>query len=363
MKFEHSKLQQLKTQLERSHTWLQQLQEEIEQPKSSQSDPRIDPSIPVKPSKKILFYREFGGLTGGHLKVWDYFNHVLHSQEYLPYIYFSPNSHWDDSNPWKQIDQEKLLSSPLKNPALIFMEGMDWEFLDPSFRERSPIPIINLIQHIRHADPDNPRYTFLKYKAIRICVSPEVETYLRESRQVNGPLYAIPCGIDPALLPQPIDYLDKDYDILIAALKEPQLGQALQHQLNPLGKRIAILTTQLSRQEYLQWINRAKMTVFLPNQKEGEGFYLPALEGMALETLVICPDCIGNRSFCLPNYNCFRPKYTMESIVNEVKQALNQTPSQIQNLLKNAKRTVKEYNLIQEQQLFLNILNNIKKIW
>jgi len=53
--------------------------------------------------------------------------------------------------------------------------------------------------------------------------------------------------------------------------------------------------------------------VFLPNQKEGEGFYLPALEGMAVGTLVIFPDCIGNRSFCLSGYNCFRPDYTTES--------------------------------------------------
>ena len=36
------------------------------------------------------------------------------------------------------------------------------------------------------------------------------------------------------------------------------------------------------------------MTLFLPNQREG--VYIPGLEGMALGTLVVCPDCVGNRS-------------------------------------------------------------------
>ena len=42
---------------------------------------------------------------------------------------------------------------------------------------------------------------------------------------------------------------------------------------------------------------RARVTVLVPNPKEG--FYLPALEAMALGTIVVCPDCVGNRSFCV----------------------------------------------------------------
>jgi glycosyltransferase involved in cell wall biosynthesis len=99
----------------------------------------------------------------------------------------------------------------------------------------------------------------------------------------------------------------------IAALKEPEVGQELKQKLETIGQKVELLTTQLSRKDYLEQLNRATITVFLPNQKEGEGFYLPALEGMAVGTLVIFPDCIGNRSFCLSGYNCFRPDYTTES--------------------------------------------------
>ena len=62
------------------------------------------------------------------------------------------------------------------------------------------------------------------------------------------------------------------------------------------------------------------MTLFLPN--ETEGFYLPALEGMALGTIVVCPDCVGNRSFCLPQVNAFRPAFHFDDMVQETETAL-----------------------------------------
>ena len=47
---------------------------------------------------------------------------------------------------------------------------------------------------------------------------------------------------------------------------------------------------------------RARVTLYLPNRLEG--FYIPALEGMALGTLVVCPDSVGNRSYCRDGENC-----------------------------------------------------------
>jgi glycosyltransferase involved in cell wall biosynthesis len=105
------------------------------------------------------------------------------------------------------------------------------------------------------------------------------------------------------------------------------------------------------------------MTVFLPNQKEGEGFYLPALEGMAVGTLVICPDCIGNPSFCLSWYNCIRPDYRVESLLNAIQQALQYPRSKIREILTQGKQTANEHNLLKERQAFLEILDNIREIW
>ena len=72
-----------------------------------------------------------------------------------------------------------------------------------------------------------------------------------------------------------------------------------------------MLTEHVPRDEFLDAMRRARVTLFLPNEEEG--FYLPALEGMALGTIVVCPDCVGNRSFCLPGVNAFRPDYRLMS--------------------------------------------------
>ncbi|WP_413166747.1 glycosyltransferase family 1 protein [Capilliphycus salinus ALCB114379] len=352
-------LQKILADLERSQSRLEQIL-------SEQRDLSPTPlKTPTNDSgKSILFYRDFRRFSGGHLKVWDYFNHVLRSPNYTPYIYFySAPTVWDSSNPWSKTDSSLILSQPLDHPDLIFLDGMDWQQLHPSERENSAIPILNLIQHIRHADPNNARYSFLKYKAIRICVSEEVKTHLIESGCVNGPLFVIPNHLETASFPKAIIPENKKIDLLIAALKEPSMGLELKQQLENRGKQVQLLTHPLPRREYLNQINQAKITIFLPNSREGEGFYLPALEGMALRTLVICPDCIGNRSFCLPGYNCFRPEYKIEKILSAIDRALQLSQSQVKQILSNAQQTVSEHSLFREQKAFLDILENIGQLW
>jgi len=353
------KLQQQRLDLQKSSDRLQQILSEMDEMKknSSQAPPT------TKKPQSILFYRDFRGLTGGHLKVWHYFNHIINSAEYIPYIYFSQKTVWDASNPWLNMDKKLRLFQPLSNPDIIFMEGTDWEILDEKYKHNSPVPIINLIQHIRHSFPDNPRYPFLQHKAIRICVSEEVKSYLEKTGRVNGPLFTIPCSIDLEKLPPALPYSQKRDEILIAALKEPDLGRQLKQQLEALGKPVKLLTSRLLRKDYLELVNRAKITIFLPNKKEGEGFYLPALEGMALGSLVICPDCIGNRSFCLPGDNCFRPEYDLNSIINAVQNALKLPPGEVKLLLANASKTASQHSLMAERETFLKVLTNVKELW
>ena len=54
------------------------------------------------------------------------------------------------------------------NPDMLFLDGRDWEKLSEEERDSSRIPILNLIQHVRHGFKDNPRYAFLRHRAIRI---------------------------------------------------------------------------------------------------------------------------------------------------------------------------------------------------
>jgi len=268
----------------------------------------------------VLFHRSYRRFTGGHLKVFDYFNHVLASGAHSPLIRFSQDSVWDDSNPWREQRARVLEPMAEFRPDVLFLDGEDWLFLEASERGYSSVPIINLIQHVRHAHPDDPRYEWLGHKAVRLCVSEEVADAIRQTQRVNGPVIVIPNGIDLNCFSAPLQDSIYEADVFIAALKQPELGSQLRERLARPDRQVHFRQWQVPRMEYLNRLRNARVTVFLPNPTEG--FYLPALEGMASGTLVVCPDCVGNRSFCRDGLNCFRPDATLESIAAAAETAL-----------------------------------------
>jgi glycosyltransferase involved in cell wall biosynthesis len=311
--------------------------------------------------RTVLFHRDFKGFGGGHLKVWHYYNHVRRHPGHIARILFSRQSVWDESNPWCACRNEVDESRSSVQADLLFLAGRDWLTLGSDERERSPIPIINLVQAVQHARPDDARYPFLKHRAIRICVSQEVAAAISETGRVNGPVFVIPNGIDLEELPRPVEVSEKDCDVLIVALKQPDLGGRLMASLKGPGWQIELLTANLPRAEFLKQIARARVTVFLP--KPAEGFYLPALEGMALGTIVVCPDCVGNRSFCRPGYNCLRPEYAFESIAVAIKTALELSPAEARQIMDRAGQTAAVHDLMREREAFLRVLENVDNLW
>lgn len=309
--------------------------------------------------RSMLFYRDFRQFGGGHLKVWDYFQHVRSSRLYAPSIYFSAETLWDESNPWRALRGTALGEWRPERADSLFVAGVDWLMLPERLRESSAAPIVNLVQGICHADPGDPRFSFLRHKAIRICVSPEVKAALEETKQVNGPMYLIPDGIDLGIVPPGAG--TRDIDVLVAGLKRPELAAEITARLSRPGLRVVTAAGLLPRPEFLGLLARARITVFLPTA--AEGFYLPALEGMALGTLVICPDCIGNRSFCLNGYNCYRPEYTLEALIQSAREALSLSPEKIDSMLADARRTARRHDILEERKRFLDLLGNIDQLW
>src|SRR5688500_17697995 len=120
--------------------------------------------------KTVLFQREFLRFQGGHLKVGQYFNHVRAAAGFEPVVRFRPDTVWDDSNPWLPVLDEALSWEDAVNPDVRFVAGRDGRWLDPRQCEESPVPVINLLQHVLHAAPDDPlaRHRFLPNKAIRM---------------------------------------------------------------------------------------------------------------------------------------------------------------------------------------------------
>jgi len=301
--------------------------------------------------KTVLFHRDFSGFTGGHLKVWDYYQHVLLSKDYKPEIYFTPESVWSN-NPWSELRGHCLTEWNPNNADVLFLAGMDWLALTEDQRLNPPAPVINFIQHVRHADRQCPLYEFLKYPALRICVSQEVTDAIKNTGIINGSVITNTNGIDLTELPT---LIEKDIPLLIAGLKNPVLANEIYGRLMEINIPCRVITQYLPRKDYLSLLARAEVALFLPNNTEG--FYLPALEAMYLKTLVICPDCIGNRGFCIDGETCFKPKYNVEKIIQAIKHAFSLSENKQDALLKKGYEISKKATLFSERDAFLHILS------
>jgi glycosyl transferase family 1 len=304
--------------------------------------------------KIVLFHRDFRAFTGGHLKVWDYFNHVAASASHEPRIAFSSESKWDATNPWFGSTSSVIEWQPDK-ADLLFLAGTDWSALSSTDRAKFPQPIINLIQHPRHAEPGSELRTFLKHRAVRICVSGEVAEAINATGEVNGPVFVIPNGIDIEAIPHSPP--TRKIDIFISGFKAPELAREVHAALERKMPNTLCLTERLPRLEYLAHLSSATIAVVLPRSREG--FFLPALEAMACGAIVVCPDCVGNRGFCENKVNCFRPGYDRDAIVSAAMAASRLTEIERTSMLERAQTTVRQHSLETERGSFLKILAQI----
>lgn len=308
-------------------------------------------------SKQFLFFRDFHSFTGGHLKVRNYFDHINRIPGYHAQIHFSPDSTWGADNPWNDLRDEVLPQWQPEQADYLFLAGLDWLRLEPAQRDDPPAPVINLVQHVRHADPGDPRYPFLRHPAVRICVSREVASAIRATGQVNGPVWTIPNGIDLAALPAGPAWEKRGSPILIAGLKNPPLAREIASQLHDLGLAAELILEPLLRRDYLARLAQARVAVLLPHEREG--FYLPALEAMALGCIVVCPDCVGNRSFCQAETNCHFPAYRAGAITQAALRAKQMNANARANMLAAAALTARSHGLGRERALLRHLLGQI----
>ena len=302
----------------------------------------------VGPPRVLLFHRDYRGLTGGHLKVRHYYAHAACSARYTPRIYFTPESLAGPENPWHGIDPPALAAWRPEEAAALFVAGLDWRAVpDPC-----PVPVINLVQHVRHAQAGDPRRRFLARPAVRICVSEEVADAIRSTGEVNGPVHAIANGIDLENIPAASV---RDVEVLVAGLKNPAFATALGERLEAAGLAVEVVTTMRPREEFLALLSRCRVAVTLPTTDEG--FFLPALEAMAAGALVVCPDCVGNRGFCRDGVTCLRPPYTLEAVTAATMAVARYAPAAAASMLAAAAAEARGHGLERERLAFLEILD------
>lgn len=299
----------------------------------------------------LLFRRDFRGLTGGHLKVRHYFAHAEHSTRFRPRVYLTPESILGPGNPWHGIEPPPLTVWQPARADVLFLAGMDWEAVpDPS-----PAAVINLIQGVRHADLGDPRREFLSRPAIRICVSDEVAQAIQATGLVTGAVHVIPNGIDRHDLPRPSN--NREIAVLVAGAKNPTFAQAVTKRLASAGLQAECLLGPLPRPGFLERLSRARVVLTLPLEREG--FFLPALEAMAVGAVVVCPDCVGNRGFCRDGETAFRPCYRLDDVVDATVRAASMSEPAVAVMRAAAAAEVRQHGLEAERLAFLRILDAV----
>jgi hypothetical protein len=309
----------------------------------------------------VVFHRNFQRFQGGHLKVFHYFEHVRSSPSYDALIHFTPDSVWDETNPWHGLPETVIQGCACERADVLFLAGMDWRALPAQRRAASRVPIVNLIQDFRPTRPAAQLHQFISHRAIRVCIGAEIAQSLHDTGLVRGPIFTVPVGIDLAGLPAPRPAHERDLDCVVLAVKDARLGGAVAEGLTKAGARVLLVERPLPRDELLAAMARARVAVLLPASVEGA--YMPALECMALETVVVCPDCVGNRSFCRDGETCWVPKRNRRAIVKAARAALAASPQELAPLLAAARERSADHALERERERFLGILDRVDELW
>ena len=328
----------------------------------------------------VWFHRpQMRRVFGAHVKHAHYFDHVRRLPGHTPVISFT-------TSPGLPLNPEQhRLWPPRKGayadrwqpraPDILFLTGFDWRYLHANGFDALPNPRIDLVQSLGHdgahfrGDPrgrDAELRSYLKLRAVRICVSDEVAESVRATGLANGPVFTIPNGMDTlpltrmrrlaaSLLPR------QRRSVVVVGYKRPELSKALSKCLNEAKVPHRLLLGFLPRDEFLATLAGADVSVCLPYAEEG--FYLPALEAMACGSIVVTLDCIGNRSFCNNGQNCLIAPPDPSALAATVIRASALSPKARKGLRRQADETVCRHSLAKERQRFHEILGDIHSIW
>jgi hypothetical protein len=309
----------------------------------------------------VVFHRNYKRFQGGHLKVFHYFEHVRSSPAHQARIRFSPDSVWHDGNPWRGLREAVVGPGESVTADVLFLAGMDWQWLQPEQRSASSVPIINLIQGFSAARGKGPHREFIAHPAIRICVSAEIQEAVERTGSAGGPVFTVPIGLDLKSMPAARVPEERDIDCVVLAVKDRPLGQAITEDILAAGYRVLLIDHAMPRDDLLAAMARARVAVHLPVLFEGA--YLPALESMALGAAVVCPDCIGNRSFCRDGETCLVPDRNRRAIVGSALAALTASPHELEPMLGSARAHAVARGLDSERAQFLKILDRVEELW
>ena len=304
--------------------------------------------------RHVLFHRRYQGWTGGHMVHAQYMRIISQLPGFEVALHLTPDSRGVDGSPWADFADRTLLEWSPEQADILFVAGMDWMALPRQSAIEARKPVLNLIQGLGHADSQSGLFQSLDRKAVRICVSEAVAEAVLKTRRCNGPVYTIRNALAPDVSRQ--QSVEKTVRVAIVAAKQPDLATQIADTLRPLGIDVDLIEA-CDRSTFLDRLARSRIAVFLPFEREG--FYLPALEGMGLGCVVVCPDCVGNRSYCRAGVNSIVPEYSAADIVEATIAATRISSSARQSMLAAARDTADDHSERRIAERLVPLLNGM----
>lgn len=321
--------------------------------------------------RSIWFHRAFKAVTGGEVKHAHYFGHARQMVGFAPRIAFTGGPlnavlAAERRRLWPVGSIDGVAGWTPAEDDVLFLAGTDWRYLTALELDGTHHPRINLVQHVRHAEPDTELWSYLPRRAIRICVSAEVADAIAETGRPRGPVVAIPNATE---LP-PWDWGDaagcaawegRPRPVAVVGYKRPELAAALSERLRRDGVEHDVLARVLERGSFLAQLAETRVAVCLPDPTEG--FYLPALEAMACGCVVVTLDAVGNRTFCRDGENCIVAGQDAERLARAVGHAFWLSEDARGSLLASAADTVAAHALHVERSRFHAVLRDVDGLW
>ncbi|QNQ08797.1 glycosyltransferase family 4 protein [Sphingomonas alpina] len=307
------------------------------------------PSPPV-PSR-MLFIRSVRRPTGGNIKVRDYFTHAAAHPGIDATIWFPPCSNHQSNDIWAELPADRLATTPtMDGIRFVCINGKDWSLLPD---DTAAAEIIHFVQHPGYlADPVLRGY--LERPARRICTTPALADQI--APVANGPIHVVPIGIDPACFAP--RHPCKRHRITILAAKQPEFAARLDEQLRARGHEPELLDGRWRpHAEQVGIIRATDVLVALPSRVEG--FYLPALEGMAAGCIVVCSDVAGTHGHCIAQETCLQPPFgDLDAHVGAVLCAIEDQDLRAR-LVRNGRKMASGHGMPAERRAFHAVLDLI----
>ncbi len=315
--------------------------------------------------KTVLFYQHFGKkgvVRGAHHKTFDFFNHIKSMTGYQPVIYFEEDSIWDDNLPWYDcFEKMPTLKDQKVEPDILFLNsGKDWIRYTQHRKIPQGMPVISPVNNFRALNPEHKSFEFLTEKAIRLCPSPELYNAVKTHHLTNGHTVYLPNGVGINDEANTVKY-KKTIDLLIVGNKNPEMAQQLSEKVQSLEQNIVVIDEWISKKDFQLLLAKSKVSVHLP--KVVEEHYIPGVEAMMLDSLLIIPDCVGNRSYSQHLKTCVLCDYSLEGMTEAIQLIQNMPKNDQEQLKANAKEESKKFTIQNEKNVLEELLNMTNVNW